>query len=58
MKEILNELKNKNEVSFASINNKKHDKTNNMQYILTVHIIYIFTLRYFIKPTEVLIKSR
>ena len=56
MKEILNELKDKNEVSFASINNKKHDKTNNMQYIFSVHIIYI--LRYFIKPTEVLIKSR
>ena len=42
MKEILNELENKNEVSLASINNKKHDKTNNMQYIFSVHIIYIY----------------
>ena len=42
MKEILNELENKNEVSLASINNKKHDKTNNMQYIFSVHIIYQF----------------
>ena len=42
MKEILNELENKNEVSLASINNKKHDKTNNMQYIFSVHIICIY----------------
>ena len=59
MKEILNELENKNEVSLASINNKKHDKTNNMQYIFSVHIIYIyFAIQYFIKPTLVLIKDR
>ena len=42
MKEILNELENINEVSLASINNKKHDKTNNMQYIFSVHIMYIY----------------
>ena len=41
MKEILNELENKNELSLASTNNKKHDKTNNMQYIFSIHIIYI-----------------
>ena len=45
MKEILNELENKNEISLASINNKKHDKTNNMQYIFSVHIIYIYFAR-------------
>ena len=49
MKEILNELENKNEVSLASINNKKLDKTNNMQYIFSVHIMYYDILSILLK---------